>query len=285
MSNWTEGFVNSNGMKIHYYRTGGNKPKVIFNHGAGDDGSCWTHVVKELEKDYDLIMLDARGHGKSSSGNGDYTTTARVEDLAGVIRELGLDRPVIGGHSMGGDTSMNFAAIHPDLTRGIFLEDPPIMLPGETWVLPEGKMKDMTIEKMGKMMKNFMLVFKILPRFVAMPLAKKMNSAYPKDEIVPWLDSKERLSFNFLNSMSTLSMMEAGDPAGLFKKITVPVLLIIGDKKKMSIVSKEAAARVVEANPSVQVVQLEGADHNIRRTRFDGYLPALKNFLREIYPS
>jgi hypothetical protein len=31
MSNWSDGYVNSNGIKIHYYRTGGDKPKVVFN--------------------------------------------------------------------------------------------------------------------------------------------------------------------------------------------------------------------------------------------------------------
>jgi pimeloyl-ACP methyl ester carboxylesterase len=67
--------------------------------------------------------------------------------------------------------------------------------------------------------------------------------------------------------------------------VTVPVLLIIGDKKKMSIVSPESAQKAVEANPQVQVVRLEGASHDIRRTRFDGYMPALKKFLGEVYPS
>jgi pimeloyl-ACP methyl ester carboxylesterase len=58
---WSEGYVNANGIKIHYYRTGGDKPQVVFNHGVGDDGLCWTHVVRELEKDHDVIMPNARG--------------------------------------------------------------------------------------------------------------------------------------------------------------------------------------------------------------------------------
>jgi hypothetical protein len=36
-------------------------------------------------------------------------------------------------------------------------------------------------------------------------------------------------------------------------------------------------------NDRVQVVHLEGASHDIRRTRFDGYMPALTNFLKEVY--
>jgi N-formylmaleamate deformylase len=74
MTNWSDGTVTANGLKLHYYRTGGEKPQVVFNHGAMDDGLCWTRVVKVLEKDYDVIMVDARGHGKSASGQGDYSS-------------------------------------------------------------------------------------------------------------------------------------------------------------------------------------------------------------------
>lgn len=90
MSKWSDGYVNSNGLRIHYYRTGGNKPPVIINHGANDDGLCWTRIAKKLEKDYDVILPDARGHGKSGSGKGDYSTKARTADLAGLIQELNL---------------------------------------------------------------------------------------------------------------------------------------------------------------------------------------------------
>lgn len=282
MPQWSHGYVKTNGQRLHYYRTGGDKPQVVFNHGAGDDGLCWTHLVKELEKDYDAILLDARGHGKSSNGKGDYSTASRVEDLAGVIQALGLDRPVVGGHSMGADTSMHLAATHPELTRGIFLEDPPILLPGEKFAPPDEKFKEMSAEEMGKMMRQFMLMFKLMPRFLALRQARKMNPAYPDDELVPWVDSKERLSFDFLNSMGSMDLFGSGQ-VELLGTISVPVLLFIGDKKKMSIVSPEAARQVTAVNPRVRVVQLEGADHNIRRTRFDGYLPALKEFLESIY--
>ena len=70
----------------------------------------------------------------------------------------------------------------------------------------------------------------------------------------------------------------------MFKKITVPMLLIIGDREKMSIVSQEAAQEAARVNDKVRVVHLAGASHDIRRTRFDGYMPALKQFLGEMYP-
>ncbi len=278
MSKWSDGYVNSNGLRIHYYRTGGNKPPVIINHGANDDGLCWTRIAKKLEKDYDVILPDARGHGKSGSGKGDYSTKARTADLAGLIQELNLDRPVVGGHSLGADTSLYLAADFPQTTRAIFLEDPPIIPPGEPLFggeMAEGK-------DIGKMMRRYMTLFKFLPNFIAVPMARKGNPAYPDDEILPWVNSKHRASLNFLNSMSFDDFNKA-DPFEPFTKIKVPVLLIIGDREKMSIVSQETAQKIARMNQQVQVVHLEGASHDIRRTRFDGYMPALKKFLEDIY--
>jgi N-formylmaleamate deformylase len=278
MSKWSDGYVNSNGLRIHYYRTGGNRPPVVINHGANDDGLCWTRIAKELEKDYDVILPDARGHGKSSSGKGDYSTKARTADLAGLIQELKLERPVVGGHSLGADTSLNLAADFPQATRAIFLEDPPIVPPGDplfSGEMAEGK-------DIGKMMRRYMKLFKFLPNFIAVPMARKGSPSYPDDEILPWVNSKHRVSLDFLNSMS-FDDFNKTDPFEPFTKIKVPVLLIIGDKEKMSIVSPESAQKAVEANSKVQVVRLEGASHDIRRTRFDGYMPALKKFLEDVY--
>jgi N-formylmaleamate deformylase len=278
MCKWSDGTLTANGIKIHYYRTGGDKQPVVMNHGAGDDGLCWTRVARELEQEYDVIMPDARGHGKSDSGKGQYSTRQRVLDLVGLMQALKLERPVIGGHSMGADTSMHLAADYPGLTRAVFLEDPPIFLPGEKFGSGDQVLQG---QDLGKLMARFMRLFKLMPRFIAVRMARKATPAYPDEEINPWIDSKERLSFDFLKSLPSMEM-DLSAPFEVFSRITVPVLLFIGDKEKMSIVSPQAAHQAALVNPKVQVVHLEGASHDIRRTRFDGYMPALKKFLWEV---
>ena len=121
MKSWTDGYVHANGIRVHYYRTGGDRPQVVLNHGAMDDGLCWTRVAKGLEQDYDVIMFDARGHGLSDSGVGDYKSETRAKDLAEAIEELGLERPVVGGHSLGADVSFHLAAMYPEIPRAVFL--------------------------------------------------------------------------------------------------------------------------------------------------------------------
>jgi len=281
MPGWADGYVTANSIKNHYYRTGGDKPQVVINHGAGDDGLCWSHVALELEQDYDVILPDARGHGKSASGKGEYSSAQRVADLAGIIQALKLDRPVIGGHSMGAETCLHLAANYPDLTRGIFLEDPPIFLPGEKFGSGEQTIKK---EDVGKMMARYMRMFKLMPKFVGLRMARKASPTYPDIELLPWIDSKRRVSFDFLNSLPAMKM-DSSEPLEIFRKITVPILLFIGDREKMSIVSRETGQAIARCNDQIRLVHLEGASHNIRRTRFDGYMPALREFLGKVFLS
>ena len=280
MGSWSEGTVNANGLRIHYTRTGGDKPVVVMNHGMGDDGLCWTHVAKKLEGEYDLILPDARGHGKSASGKGDYSLQQRVADLKGIIEALKLDRPIIGGHSMGADTSLHLAAEFPELTRGVFLEDPPIILPGEKLGSADQQLD--SAEDLGKMMVKFFRLFKLLPKFISRPMAKKAMPSYPEDEITPWLNSKKRISFDLINGVAGMDI-NLSDPFEAISRIQAPVLLFIGDKEKMSITSPEAAQKAAEANNNLRIIHLKGASHDIRRTRFDGYLPELQSFFREVY--
>ena len=72
MATWQSGDVTVNGLRLHYTRTGGAKPPVVLAHGFSDDGLCWTPVAEALEADYDVIMVDARGHGRSEAPEQGY---------------------------------------------------------------------------------------------------------------------------------------------------------------------------------------------------------------------
>lgn len=68
MGEWKEGDVLANGIRMHYTRTGtGRGPDLVLLHGYSDNGRCWTPVAQALEADYDIVMIDARGHGLSEA--------------------------------------------------------------------------------------------------------------------------------------------------------------------------------------------------------------------------
>ncbi len=114
-----------NKLKLHYTHTGGDKPAVIPAHGFSNDGLCRTPIAEQLEADYDVIMVDARGHGRSEAPRRGYGSLEHAGDLAGVIVGLGLKQPAVLGHSMAAATALALAGTYSDLVRAILLEAPP----------------------------------------------------------------------------------------------------------------------------------------------------------------
>ena len=137
MSDWFSDDVTANGLRIHYSRTGGDRPPLVLSHGATDSGLCWTRVARDLASDY-VILPDARGHGLSDAPDSGYSSADRAADLAGFIDALGLQRPAVGGHSMGAATTLRFIADHPEVASCAVLEDPPFWL-GERQAAAPGR--------------------------------------------------------------------------------------------------------------------------------------------------
>ena len=102
MTDWSTGTCETNGINIHYTRTGGSKPPVILLHGLTANGACWTALAHAMERDYDVIMPDARCHGKSSVPDYGYRYEDHANDVVGLIEALRLSPASLIGHSMGG---------------------------------------------------------------------------------------------------------------------------------------------------------------------------------------
>ncbi len=269
-----------NGLDIHYYRTGSGLNQVVLNHGALDDGRCWPRVVKALEDEYDLIMPDARGHGMSDDGAGVYTAEARAGDLIGLIEALDLEKPVIGGHSIGGLTSLYTAAMRPDLIAGFFMEDPPITLPGEP-LFGGQPVKDNQVAI--KRMTNAWRLIKDAPRFFSLPLTKRLMPSATPEVIESWLESKKLVSEDFIQALADPGWLTIDADKSLLQEIISPAMLIFGDRDKGAIVSELVAESVRERIKGLRVVHLAGATHDIRRIQFDGYLAAVRDFLQIVW--
>src|SRR5262245_42514153 len=101
-ADWPPHEVEANGARFNYYRTPGSagKPVLVLQHGASDNGQCWVPVAQELSSEFDCLMPDARGHGRSARLTPGQAVD-QAADLATLLRALGVDRAVVAGHSMG----------------------------------------------------------------------------------------------------------------------------------------------------------------------------------------
>lgn len=270
MPNWQSDYIEANGIKLHYTRTGGAKPPFILTHGFSDDGLCWTPVAEVLAADYDVIMLDARGHGLSDGPEEGYGSLNHAADVAGVIEGLGLHKPLLLGHSMGAATALALAGAYPDLPGAILLEDPPAW-----WVA------NAPAVNAGDRRRRFGGWIVDLKRKTAKEMIEAQRAASPswsEAELGPWAMSKVRLSFNVLTAESPAPV----DWPNVVAKITCPVLLITADPELGGIVTPEAAAELQRILAQTQVQHIGGAGHSIRREQFARYMQVVQMFLAEV---
>ncbi len=64
---WTDDFFTFDDVTLRYVRTGGDLPPLVLLHGFTDSSAEWARFARSLEADYDVIMMDERGHGLSST--------------------------------------------------------------------------------------------------------------------------------------------------------------------------------------------------------------------------
>lgn len=280
MSDWFSGDVVANGIQIHYYRTGGDKPPLVLSHGFSDNGLCWIRAAQVLENDYDVIMPDARGHGLSGAPEKGYTTADRAADLAGFIQALRLDNPALMGHSMGAATTAAAAVQYPDLVSRIVLEDPPWFEEGSPWARDRMNLSPEQRRAQAEQRRAEIIQRKSQTREEIMAFGRQQSPTWDEIEFGPWADSKRQLSPNVVSFEE-----EARTPwPDVVHGIRCPALLVIGDPEMRSIVTPETARQAAEMNSLVQVVQIDGAGHNIRREQFETFIQAVTGFLAKTRP-
>ncbi len=267
MTLWTTGFLQSNGIRVHYTRTGGNKPALVALHGFSDDGPCWTPIAQALEADFDVVMLDARGHGRSDGPPTGYSYDDYAADTAGAIAALKLEWPIVMGHSMGAVTALTLAALYPSLPNSIILEDPPPF-----WMPPP---VSGTENDGADGMRNWIVNLKRETREEMISGCRRNSPTWPESELGPWADSKLRMSFNVLSILSADSHVPLRER---ISAITCPALLIIADTTLGAITSREQAHDLKTLVPQLKIKQIDNAGHSIRREQPARYLEIVRPF-------
>jgi len=272
MADFKEGDVKIDGIKIHYYRSGGKKPPFILLHGATDNGLCWGQTARELTERYDVIMPDAQGHGLSDRLDPTFSFETHTKQVVGLIKELGLKKPLIMGHSMGAGTTANVASEYPSLLKAIILEDP-------AWGMTAPKPENM--EEAKKQQEFFRTYLAEIGKRRLEDIvieSRKNDPTWAEEERVPWAMAKKQSDKNLFNTM----VINPRPYEEIVTKIQCPTMLIIAEK---GIVSKETAEKAAELwtskNPFKWVL-IKGAGHNIRREQHAAFKKALDEFLEEI---
>jgi len=102
------------------------RPKLMLVHGITSQSLMWAKNVKNLSKDYDLIIPDLISHGKSTTQWSGNSVDAQVAHLQLILDSLGIQKPVdLVGNSYGGAVAANFAEQHPTHVKKLVIQDGP----------------------------------------------------------------------------------------------------------------------------------------------------------------
>jgi pimeloyl-ACP methyl ester carboxylesterase len=115
----------ADGVRLHALRFGlPERPSVVFAHGGGLNAYAWEPICVGLAPTHHCVSLDLRGHGDSEwPPSPDYSVDAHACDLHHAIEALGLELPVVVGHSLGGFAALRYAEAHANELAGVVVVD------------------------------------------------------------------------------------------------------------------------------------------------------------------
>ena len=264
MTKWSSNTCDTNGIKLHYTRTGGNHPAVILLHGLIGNGACWTALAHSIENEYDVIMPDARGHGKSSIPIDGYRYEDHAKDIVGLIEALNLSTPILIGHSMGGMTAALVASSYPKLLSGLILLDPTFLS-----LKIQHEVYDSNIVEQHQ---------QILSTSLDEEVAKaQIRSPHRSLESIKLIaQARFQTSVNAFNVL----MPPNPDYMQFVSNIKTPSLIIIGDTG--NVVSITLAEEIHLLNSRIRTEQIQKAGHGVHYDQPKSVAVVVKSFLHSI---
>ena len=260
------------GGRFHYQSWGAERhdlPAMVLLHGITSSALSWVRVGPALATRYRVYALDMRGHGESiKPPAGAYSLRHTADDAAAFIEALGLDNPALMGHSWGGATAIVLASgagSHrpvPSIAH-LILEDP-------AHDIGSGDVE----ERAAYYTKDIGRPAEELRIEIAAD-----NPGWTEEDIEGKIDALHKLSREAVVSVFSDAGRE-GEILPLLASISAPTLLIRADPAlgtTLNDAAWEQAERLLPANS--RAVQIDGATHNIHRSRFDAFMQVVNDFL------
>ena len=111
-------------VRLYYERAGKGAPELLFVSGWCCDHTAFAPQVEHFARTHAVTTFDLRGVGQSGQTDGGYSIPELADDVAALCAAVGIERPVVVGHSLGGMIAVELGGRHPSLPSALVLVDP-----------------------------------------------------------------------------------------------------------------------------------------------------------------
>ncbi|MBK6320528.1 MAG: alpha/beta hydrolase [Dehalococcoidia bacterium] len=276
---YLERSVKVGNLKLSYQEWGNPQAQpIIMLHGFGVSGHMFDEFAGRMQDRYRLIALDQRGHGDSDwAEDGDYTRTAFVEDLEGFRHELGIDRFILMGHSMGGLNSVTYTNRYPQHVSALVLVD----------VGPESAKEgvdNIVRFTRGPDELEFEEFVELAHRFNQRRTLENIRERM-RHRLKPTETGKYTWKFDKRFRQPDSGLRIGGEAANddswaLFRGVRVPALLVRGSES--DVLSQEVAERAASEMPRARLIVIPGAGHSVPGDSPDAFTDGVREFLGDL---
>jgi len=254
------------GTKLAYCRRRGPGRALLLIHGISDDGATWKAFLPFLDPGWDVVMVDLRGHGRSDDPDSGWTLRVMADEVAALVRGLGLRSPFVAGCSLGGAVAIVLAVYHPELTAAAFLEDPvPI------WHLPSSADGDF-----GAGLEWWLSSIKRKTQ-AELEAEVRGNPLWDESEYAAWIESKQRMSYKAMRIARAKDLIPPTFREDA-KALACPLFLICAETDRGALCREADLAELKALVPRLESLRLAGAGHNVRRESPEAYRAAFLGF-------
>ena len=267
-------------MKLFYRKLGSGKPMLIL-HGLYGSSDNWLSIARSLAGHFEVYLADLRNHGRSPHDDSHNYELIR-DDIRVLMDDLGLEKAILTGHSMGGKAVMCFAQHNPDRVERLIIVD----------IAPKSykdlyRKEPLSHYDILKAMKNVDFSSVSARRDVDHMLADVIRSPRIRSFLMKNLsqggDRKYRWTLNLDVIIRELDNIMDGvnrncfDPA--FPVTGIPALFIRGENSPY--ILDEDMDFIENIFPSAELITINGAGHWLHAEQPGAFIEAVKEFAIE----
>jgi pimeloyl-ACP methyl ester carboxylesterase len=263
MTDWSMKRAKGDGIEIQLAVSEGRGKHILCLHGLTANCRCWDVIAASLTPVHSITAVDFRGRGLSDKPPTGYSWQHHVRDIFCVLEDLGLNRTVLMGHSLGAYVSMAFAAEYPDRVEKLILLDGGAEVTQAHWDRVDLVIKP-SLDRLGQVFPSFEAYIDNMKKApILQPWSQAIEDyfRYEAEDV----DGGVRSRIHPDHIREEIRNIRKMTPSEYYAKITCPVLLVRATNGIISeedlVVPEYAADRMIKEIPNLRRVDIQGTNH------------------------